>query len=644
MSLSTYYLNQRISILQAEINALQGGGLPTSSDLAVVLANGNSAGTNDIDMNFNSIQNIDIANFIDPLSTTTTGINNLGSSISDLAGITQRDNVADKDFVTVTSQDTVTGFFTQSQMSAGGIGINNQLALAESVTMNANNVSYTQGGTVSATWADIISGAAGSNTLDEVLAAGNTSTNTFILNNSGNANGQSGSQIVLDGQGAVFSSLASNTVTKNNIIIKDEDATTSPNPDITQGSLGTDNLQFFNQVPFGYTDTLTMTLANSSVAGSGIFHADNFPNPNFFTINTNTAIKLKATDTGAVGYGYGIYIDPATPSLYYEIDPIFGAGSRVTIDNQGAITTVLTTAQKFGTFTGDNINLIDASAARDATLNTNNLTFTSTTVPALNSTHTISTILFNDLAGVTPVSASLGVTALTINNPNQGLSTINPGTATIQKASAGGQANPVLILNNTNATGSVAMEIYKDKPTAAVNGDVLFTQSVYGKDSGNAKQEFTRINHTVRDITAGVEDGSIEFGCFVNGAVTTFLQINGNENDINMLRPLDFNVPSGASASNATIKLSGTNSTDLEINGSNSNGTGHINITSKTGTLVNVANSILINAGASTGAGNVTITPKAVGGYLILNNLPTSVAGLPAGAVWNNLGVLNIAP
>lgn len=642
MSLSTYYLNQRISNLQAEINALQSGGLPTSSDLAVVLTNGNSAGTNDIDMNFNSIQNIDVANFIDPTSTTTTGINNLGSSISDLTGTTQRDNAADKEFVTITNQDTVTGFFTQSQMSAGGLVLNNQLALAESVTMNANNVSYTQGGTVSATWADIISGSATSNTLDEVLAAGNTSSNTFILNNAGNANGQSGSQIVLDGQGSGASFLASNTATKSSINIRDEDATTSPNPDVTQGSLGTSNLQFFNQVPFGYNDTLTMSLANST-ASSGISHTDFFPTPSPFTIDTNTALKLKATDT-AVQYGYGIYIDPATPSLYYELAPILGAGSRVEINNSGVISSVLTSSQTAGQLSGSTVFLTNAATQRDMTLNEGFINFASTTAPSLNSTHTISTILFNDLAGATPVSASLGVTALTINNPNQGTSTINAGEATFQKASAGGQANPVLILNNTNATGSVAMEIYKAKPTAAVNGDVLFTQSVYGKDSGNAKQEFTRINHTVRDITAGVEDGSIEFGCFVNGAVTTFLQINGNENDINMLRPLDFNVPSGASASNATIKLSGTNSTDLEINGSTSNGTGHINITSKTGTVVNVANSILINAGASTGAGNVTITPKAVGGYLILNNLPTSVVGLPTGAVWNNLGVLNIAP
>ena len=58
MSLSTYYLNQRISILQSEINAITGGGgggVPTSSDLADVLLNGNSAGVTDINMNLQDI-------------------------------------------------------------------------------------------------------------------------------------------------------------------------------------------------------------------------------------------------------------------------------------------------------------------------------------------------------------------------------------------------------------------------------------------------------------------------------------------------------------------------------------------------------------------------------------------------------------
>jgi hypothetical protein len=109
----------------------------------------------------------------------------------------------------------------------------------------------------------------------------------------------------------------------------------------------------------------------------------------------------------------------------------------------------------------------------------------------------------------------------------------------IKSSATGGQANPLLTLTNTNATGSVALEVYKNKPTAGVNGEVLFNQSVYGKDSGNAKQEFTRITHSIRDITAGAEDGSIEMGCMVNGSFNNFLQINGNQNEVNCLKNLD---------------------------------------------------------------------------------------------------------
>ena len=60
MSLSTFYLNQRISTLQSEIDAGGGGG---GGNLATVLAAGNSAGINDIYMNSNDIlaaNNIDL--------------------------------------------------------------------------------------------------------------------------------------------------------------------------------------------------------------------------------------------------------------------------------------------------------------------------------------------------------------------------------------------------------------------------------------------------------------------------------------------------------------------------------------------------------------------------------------------------------
>ena len=113
--------------------------------------------------------------------------------------------------------------------------------------------------------------------------------------------------------------------------------------------------------------------------------------------------------------------------------------------------------------------------------------------------------------------------------------------------------------------------------------------------------------------------------------------------EVNVFRPLDFVVPSGASASNAKITLSGASSVDLEIDASTSAGTGHVNITSKTGTFVDVANSILINAGSSTAVGNVTITIKA-GGSLILSNIPTVPNLAVSGSVWSNGGVLTLVP
>lgn len=174
---------------------------------------------------------------------------------------------------------------------------------------------------------------------------------------------------------------------------------------------------------------------------------------------------------------------------------------------------------------------------------------------------------------------------------------------TITNSNIGGQANPLLTLTNSNATGAVAVEIYRNKPTAGAIGDVLHLQSVYGKDGTNAKQEYTRITHTLRDGGSGTEDGSIEFSCFRAGAINTFLQINGVENEINVLKNID---------------MSGY---DLRTN----------------------QGDMVISSAGSSGNGKITIAPKALGN-LILQNIPTASAGLPSGAIWSNAGVLNIIP
>jgi|LakMenEpi03Aug12_release.lakeMendotaPanAssembly.Ray.scaffolds.fasta_scaffold107646_2 hypothetical protein len=124
----------------------------------------------------------------------------------------------------------------------------------------------------------------------------------------------------------------------------------------------------------------------------------------------------------------------------------------------------------------------------------------------------------------------------------------------LTSSTTGGSANPILSLTNTNAdSSSVALEVFKDKGVAPTNGDVLFQQSVYGEDSFLNKQEYTRITHTIRDFTGGVEDASIEMGCFVNGAFANFLQLNGNQNEVNCLKNLDMGSNSITSSTGSVI-------------------------------------------------------------------------------------------
>lgn len=192
-------------------------------------------------------------------------------------------------------------------------------------------------------------------------------------------------------------------------------------------------------------------------------------------------------------------------------------------------------------------------------------------------------------------SGSLANLAITTNR-NVAFNSQNiSSTATnfrLLNAATGGQINPILTLQNTNATGSVAMEVYKDKPTASVGGDVLFNQSVYGKDGANNKQEYTRITHSVRDNTSGGEDGSMEMGCFVNGGFTNFIQLNANDSpigEVNFTRPLDF---IGGSDANSTIKTSGTGSVNLNLDATASAGTGHIVLKPKLSGEVQIAGAI----------------------------------------------------
>jgi uncharacterized protein (DUF2345 family) len=200
-----------------------------------------------------------------------------------------------------------------------------------------------------------------------------------------------------------------------------------------------------------------------------------------------------------------------------------------------------------------------------------------------------------------------GIVRINKNNSLLGDGFLTAGTINISSDELGYNITPQLTITNLNATAGItngvpSVSFYKNGRIAGNNdriGDFYFNAN----DTTNNSREWARMEVVTRNVAVGNEDGSISFFASLNGVSTEFLRINGADGDNNFLRPLD-------------------------MNGSS---------------IVSTSGSLSISASASTGAGTITLTPKPLGN-LIFANLPTSSVGLPTGAVWNNLGVLNIAP
>jgi hypothetical protein len=389
--------------------------------------------------------------------------------------------------------------------------------------------------------------------------------------------------------------------TLQEVLIQGNDAN---NLDIVNGgTFGCDALS----TPFGFINSLDASVLGD-ISTTGL------------SINPNGTLKIKgATTKGSLLVGDGtntIELPTATNGLFLKTNSgttsglEWGSGgggvSSITAGlNIGVDATIpsapvvrvlnpLTSTLNLGTqaITGTTgyINFATASPSSEAQMSAS-IGFTAYDSITTGITTTLqktglTTQTTTDNINFTPtgITKSVGATTLGITSNTSNI-TLTPQTGKdcdvvvsgagklhIQQSTTGGQANPLCRLSNTNATGSVAMEVYKNKPTAVANGDVLFNQSVYGNDSGLAKQEYTRITHTIRDGTAGGEDGSIEFGCFVNNAFSNFLQINGNENEVNCLKNLDM-------GGNNIITKTG----DLDISTTSSAGTGNIGVYAKGG-------------------------------------------------------------
>jgi len=200
-----------------------------------------------------------------------------------------------------------------------------------------------------------------------------------------------------------------------------------------------------------------------------------------------------------------------------------------------------------------------------------------------------------------------GIVRINKNNSLFGDGFLTAGTINISSDEIGNNISPQLTITNLYPTAGTMVGVpsvcfYKAGRIVNNNdriGDFYFNAI----DQTSLSREWARMEVVTRNVTVGNEDGSISFWASLNGVSTEFLRINGADGDNNFLRPLD-------------------------MNGSS---------------ILSTSGSLSISASASSGAGTITITPKPLGN-LIFQNLPTSAVGLPTGAVWNNLGVLNIAP
>ena len=284
-------------------------------------------------------------------------------------------------------------------------------------------------------------------------------------------------------------------------------------------------------------------------------------------ITPTCAIGIQADNTGGVGTNFGIEITNTANNNDFEIrtDPTY-TGSVVFKDyGVGASTTQ--TAIKQGT-----ISLTDTATPLTTS-------FSPTTLTSGASSATWADII-SGAAGDNTLQE-----VLTAGNTATG------ATATISLANTGVgyTANNQILLENTNATagnttGVPSVEYYKSGRNTVLN-DVIMSQQFNAKAYTGAKTTFGKIECSVTGASAGTGiDGALDFYTCINGVNQNVLRLNGSDNENNTFRPFDLN-------GNA-LKTSLTN---LTIDATASTGTGQIIITPKSTSNVNVNGDLLMS-------------------------------------------------
>ena len=149
-----------------------------------------------------------------------------------------------------------------------------------------------------------------------------------------------------------------------------------------------------------------------------------------------------------------------------------------------------------------------------------------------------------------------------------GTAILNPQALLLESLLPGGGSIPMLTLNQKNTnTGSATIRMYKNIST---NGSAIGELSFVAKTAAATDREYARIAGTIRNNNGSNIDGSIGLLARVNDNLTEIVRINGADSQIEIFQPLDLNDKDIVSSTG-----------DIELDASNSSGTGDVNLKAK---------------------------------------------------------------
>jgi hypothetical protein len=182
------------------------------------------------------------------------------------------------------------------------------------------------------------------------------------------------------------------------------------------------------------------------------------------------------------------------------------------------------------------------------------------------------TQIYNNSSGLTITNAANNMTLNSVG----GIVNANAQQLLVATTTGGGAGNPLLKLQNTGVAGSVAVETYRNSATAGVAGDVVYNHSIFGKNSGNIKEEYARITSSIRNpaATPTGADGDLVLNVAYNDVITPMLTLNGSNGVIlgatntatNL--PTTINTGNNVAGSGAGLLLNGNTLTNASAGGS----------------------------------------------------------------------------